>query len=177
MNDGNDSNIQRDLVMEIAKQYKQVFFNTSINKDLANFKHPVVLTANPSTKTDTVPNISEIPDPPANLMFVRVRTNAWNTEVVDKFVEFYTKFEVPTVLTFMGYYTQDIPKDYLFQYEFKKRTLNSYYVLTKQAYLNIVNRYQDNPWVYTCGKYNTYSCSKCGNCIREYYNTVVRCKH
>jgi hypothetical protein len=45
MNCGHDSNIERDLVIETSKQYKEVFFNTSIPN--LDFPGPVVLTANP----------------------------------------------------------------------------------------------------------------------------------
>ncbi|MBU1028855.1 hypothetical protein KKE28_01480, partial [Patescibacteria group bacterium] len=73
LNDGNDSNNQRVLVMAAADQYEHVFFNTSIPKDLAGFGRPVVLTVNPGKKTDR--NAHLLTPPPTNLMFVRFRTN------------------------------------------------------------------------------------------------------
>lgn len=176
INDGNDSNNKRNVVIEAAKQYSNVFFNTSIPKDLASFNSPVVLTVNPGKLTDLVPNTKDIPEPTKNLMFVRVRVNSWNLPAVDKYIEFYTSKNVPVVLTFLGFYQEPIPESHKQNYEFKKRTLNSYYVINQTTYYSIVNKYIDNPLVYTCGKYNTYSCSRCGNCIREYFNTLERCK-
>ena len=45
MNCGNDSNNQRELVIETAQRYKRFFFNTPIPR--FDFPGPVVLTANP----------------------------------------------------------------------------------------------------------------------------------
>ena len=50
MNCGNDSNNQRDRVVETAKQYQRYFFNTSIPR--FDFPGPVVLTANPKEEQE-----------------------------------------------------------------------------------------------------------------------------
>ena len=50
MNCGNDSNNQRDLVIETAKRYQRYFFNTSIPR--FDFPGPVVLTANPKEEQE-----------------------------------------------------------------------------------------------------------------------------
>ena len=52
VNDGNDSNVDRENVIKSTKQYKRKFYNTSIPKDLEGFGDPVVLTVNPSKMTD-----------------------------------------------------------------------------------------------------------------------------
>src|SRR3989344_96569 len=145
-NDGNDSNNQRQLVMAAVQQYPERFYNTSIPWDLEKFDAPVVLTLNPGLKTD---ELVVLLDPiPKNLMFVRVRVNTWNLELVDQAVSHYSAASIPIVLTFMAYYTE-----------------------------SILARYEGNPLVYSCGKdANTFACSRCGNCLREYFATRERMK-
>lgn len=173
INDGNDSNFQRELVEKVAQQFEHYFFNTAIPRDLEGFSGPVVLTVNPSVMTDKT--FHKLEKRPKNLMYVRIRTNLWNLEtVVEPAVEHYTKLEVPSVLTFMAYYTTKIPKEYRKFYEWKKRTLNSYWVLKPQYFEKVMDRFKDNPLVYSCGYKHTYSCSRCGNCLREYFNTIER---
>jgi hypothetical protein len=173
LNDGNDSNNERELVIEAAKTYEHAFFNTSIPRDLAGFGRPVVLTVNPGKMTD---RSAHLVDPaPANLMFVRFRTDAWNLELCDKVVAHYTARKVPVVLTFMAYYTESIPVGYGEDYSFRRRTMNSYWVITPAAWDRILARYAGNQWVYPCGKdANTFGCHRCGNCIREYFATMER---
>jgi len=173
-NDGNDSNVQRELVERYAKLYRNSFFNTSMPKKLGEFKRPVVLTVNPSKMTD---DRAHLVDPcPQNLMFVRVRTNAWNLKLVDSVVEHYSARKVPIVLTLMAYYGESIPEGHENSYTFRKRTLNSYWVITPEAWDGIVDRYRGNFLVYPCGKdANTFGCKHCGNCLREYFSTVSRC--
>lgn len=173
MNDGNDSNHQRELVVETAKKYKDYFFNTASPYDLEGFGAPVVLTVNPTGITDTGHiHLEDIPD---NLMFVRVRVNMWNLDdIVAPVVKHYTGKSVPVVFTFMAYYSKKIPSLYDNCYEWKKRTLNSYYVLKQQYIDNIMNLYKENPYVYSCGYKGKHGCTFCGNCIREYYNTKER---
>jgi len=175
MNDGNDSNNQRDLVMVTAKKYKDYFYNTSIPKNLDGFDAPVVLTINPKLLTDN--NFYKVEKSP-NLMFVRVRTNMWNIhDVVTPAVEYYSNIEVPIVLTFMAYYLQQIPTDFETCYEYKVRTINSYYVLKREFMDLIMGNYSLNPYVYSCGYKGVHSCKFCGNCIREYYNTKERIRN
>jgi hypothetical protein len=146
INDGNDSNVQRELVEKVAQQYDDYFFNTAIPENLGTFSAPVVLTLNPGQMTDT--SFHKLWKIPKNLMFVRVRVNAWNVEfVADGAVKYYTDSgyigrAVPIMLTFMAYYTQNIPDEYKKMYEWKKRTLNSYYVLKPHYWQKIVDRYK-----------------------------------
>lgn len=177
INDGNDSNIQRGLVEKTAALYEDCFFNTAIPKDLKAFGRPVVLTINRGTATDT--RFYKLAEIPPNLMFVRIRTNTWNLEkVVAPAIEYYTSKEVPIVLTFMAYFTTPIPEERKSDYVFRKRTLNSYWAITTKAWRKTMRQYEDNIWVCSCGKIegekgNT-KCSRCGNCVREYYNTKER---
>ena len=180
VNDGNDSNVNRKLVLEMTKNYPNKFYNTAIPTDLEGFKindrvWPVVLTANPAAKTDK--DFYKLNPIPENLMFVRFRINSWNLTLADKVVDHYTKAKIPVVFTFMAYYTESIPKGHEDNYTYRKRTLNSYWVITPKAWDLIMERYKDNEYVYTCGKdANTFPCHRCGNCLREYFATTERIK-
>ena len=181
INDGNDSNHQRELVIKTAKKYKDYFFNTAIPLDIEEFGAPVVLTVNPALLTDkTFIKVGKQHscNMPNNLMFVRVRVNCWNIEtVVNPAIEYYTGKQIPVVLTFMAYYKQSIPEYHKQNYVWKKRTLNSYYVLHQDVIESIMREYRSNPYVYSCGIKGEYSCKFCGNCIREYYNTKERLRN
>lgn len=188
VNDGNDSNIQRGLVMEMTKIYKDKFYNTSIPKDLEGFGAPVVLTINPASpvkRTDT--DFYRLDPIPKNLMFVRMLTNAWNLPLVDQAVEYYTTREVPVVLTFMRYYFTPIPEEYKSDYIFKKKIMNEYWMIKTDAWRKIMARYENNKYVSSCGKIeggrekkgeeslkDVYKCRYCGNCLREYFATMER---
>jgi len=175
VNDGNDSNVKRDEVIAATAQYPMKFYNTAISK--LDFPGPVVLTVNPGKLTGKrFYRLGFIPD---NLMFIRIRTNTWNIEdVVDPAVEYYTRRAVPVVLTFMAYFTQPIPPDRSSDYITRKRTLNSYCAITTAAWERVMDRYKHNERVYSCGKIEgekgSTSCRLCGNCLREYFSTIIR---
>jgi len=175
VNDGNDSNFQRNIVEQVAtgQGYIDYFFNTAVPKDLGDFSGPVVLTVNPGKMTDQdFYKLKEIPD---NLMFVRIRTNTWNLfNIVDPAVSYYTNRGVAVVLTFMAYYTTLVPQDYKKYYEWKKRTLNSYWILKQEAIGTIMHMFRNNALVYSCGYKDRHECIFCGNCLREYYNAKER---
>jgi hypothetical protein len=175
INDGNDSNNQRQLVMSAAAQYEHAFFNTSMPKNLKKFGRPVVLTVNPGKKTDR--SVHLVKRIPPNLMFVRFRANTWNINLCDAVVDHYTKREnpVPVVLTFMAYYTEPVPEKHQQFYSFRQRTLNSYWVITQNGWDRVLGRYAGNQYVYACGKdADTFKCHRCGNCLREYFATIER---
>lgn len=176
VNDGNDSNNQQELVIQSTQNYRWKFYNTSIPRDLEKFDAPVVLTTNPANMTDVK---AHLVDPiPVNLMFVRVRTNTWNLELVDRVVEHYSSRSAPIILTFMAYFDGDIPEGHRDNYVFRKRTLNSYHAITTAAWENIMARYKHNIWVSSCGKIEgekgKTACRHCGNCLREYFATMER---
>ncbi len=177
INDGNDSNVNRPRVEMVAQRFDKYFFNTAIPKALGGFSAPIVLTVNPANLTDN--DFVKLEEIPPNLMFVRIRTCVWNLgKVVTPAVEYYSSREVPIVLTFMAYFTNQIPTAYELDYIFRKRTLNSYWAITTGAWRAVMKCFEDNVWVYSCGKIegekgNT-KCSRCGNCIREYYNAMER---
>ena len=177
INDGNDSNIDRDNVIARSKVYSHKFYNTSIPHNLAGFDAPVVLTVNGGILTDS--GYHRLPKIPENLMYVRVRTNMWNLDsVVNPAVDYYSGEGVPVVLTFMAYFTQPIPEQHKDDYIFRKRTLNEYWAITTNAWRRVMARYEDNMYVYSCGKIEGEKggagCPRCGNCIREYFNTLER---
>ncbi|UCH71807.1 MAG: hypothetical protein JSW62_05260 [Thermoplasmatales archaeon] len=176
VNDGNDSNVKKAEVLEVSRNFTHKFYNTAIPK-LDGFDAPVVLSVNPSAMTNT--GFNKIDLIPENLMFVRIRTNMWNLEtVVDPAVEYYTSREVPVVLTFMAYFKGEIPEGHEDSYTYRKRTSNSYYAITTEAWEKIMARYKHNKWVHSCGKVEgelgDTKCKFCGNCIREYFVTMER---
>ena len=162
-----------------TQQYRLKFYNTSINKDISGLDAPVVLTLNPGKMTDKDWYKLE-GSIPVNLMYVRIRTNTWNLEMVDEAIEYYTERKVPVILTFMAYYRESIPEGHKDNYVFRKRTLNSYWAITTDAWEKVMDKYKYNTWVYSCGKIEgekgNSKCTRCGNCIREFYNTMDRCQ-
>jgi len=141
INDGNDSNCKREIVIERTANFKHKFFNTAIPKNLDTFPGPVVVTVNPAEKTDS--GWHKIDPIPQNLMMVRVRVNMWNSVLVDEIIHYYTNNEIPVILTFMAYYNKlSIPVDYSRDYMFRKRTLNSYYAITTKAWEAIMSQYK-----------------------------------
>jgi len=192
VNDGNDSNVFKNLVKDSVKFYPHKFFNTSIPTDLEFFEDPVVLTINPAEMTDV--DFYKLNPIPKNLMFVRIRANMWNLdEVVIPAVKYYTEKEVPVVLTFMAYYQEgnEMPDDvkitqFFYKaetfprdaYVFRKRTLNSYWAITTVAWEYIMEHFKYNHWLYSCskieGEKGTYKCHRCGNCLREYFYTMEK---
>ena len=142
INDGNDSNHQRELVINSTWMYNMRFFNTAIPKDLEGFPGPVVVTINPGKMTDS--DFYKLDPIPKNLMFVRIRTNMWNINtVVRPAVEYYTSKEVPVVLTFMAYYQEgdEMPDDIKIQSFRYKRRLEQAYIFRKRT-LNSIGRLQ-----------------------------------
>ncbi len=177
INDGNDSNVDRPTVEMVARQFDKYFFNTAIPKALETFSAPIVLTINPANSTNN--DFVKLKEISPNLMFVRIRTCIWNLgTVVAPAVKYYSSREIPIVLTFMAYFTDQIPTTYKSNYIFRQRTLNSYWAITTDAWRAVMKQFENNIWVYSCGKIegekgNT-KCNRCGNCIREYYNAMER---
>ncbi len=176
VNDGNDSNNQKQLVIKATNGYRHRFFNTAI-PDL-DFPAPVVLTINPGDITDE--SFYKVA-PTNNLMFVRFRANVWNVHLAQQAVEFYTKKEVPVVMTFMAYHNEsDIPEAYRRYYLLRIRTENEYYAINTASWRVYMSLWAENPYVYSCGKVEGEKgkggCARCGNCLREYFNAIERMK-
>ena len=175
VNDGNDSSNDFPMAMENTRYFRNKFYNTSMVSHIHDFDAPFVLTINPKSMTDK--SFHRI-DPPPNLMFVRFRINTWNWTVANAAVEYYTSKDVPVVLTFMAYYTGNIPKNHWKYYQLRKRVLNEYQAITTEAWRMVMKRYRDDKYVYSCGREGiTSGCKFCGNCLREYFSTLERMKN
>ena len=179
VNDGNDSSNDIDLVLRATEHYPFRFYNTSKPYDIDKFKEPVVLTLNPNQMTDKgVWDLGTGLSPLSkNIMFFRIRTNTWNTHLIDKAIALYP--DTAIVLTFMAYHDiNSIPSDHWQNYIVRKRTMNEYYAITTEAWRNIMKKYEDNLLIYSCGKIEgekgKTGCKYCGNCLREYFATKER---
>jgi len=200
MNSGHDSNVQKDLVLKTAAQYKYVFFNTSVPD--FDFPGPVVFTANAKeeepahcpivnhrTMTRQLP--PKLERQFDRLMFVRLRVSPTNLEFIRQAVACWAAVHVPVVLTFMAYYDQDPPglekigDDFYWEsgerngyraYTWRKRTLNSYYCPTcewnRQVTLDM-KKYAGSGGrnVTLCGTYDGAKCADCHNCETYYWQT------
>ena len=172
VNDGSDSNVSKEDVIEKTACYENRFFNTAIPR--LDFPGPVVLTVNPAKMTDI--GFHKV-DVTPNLMFVRARVNTWNLDLIDKIVKYYEPRR-PVVLTFMAYYNDEIPMDHKDSYVFRKRTLNEYWAITTEAWRWVMKQYEDKLGVYSCGKIEGEKgdthCKGCGNCLREFFSARER---
>jgi len=195
MNCGHDSNIERDLVIETAKQYKHFFFNTSIPK--LDFPGPVVLTANPKEEEHVITPqwLSCNGQDLSNIMFVRLRVSSTNLDKVYHAVErWITWYRIPVVLTFMAYYDEappgtfeindpDYPMSYKLEddsefpyvaYTWQKRHINSYYCATEEfmQYVTKKMKQTGGRLVTRCGTSKSRFCKDCRNCETYYYQTM-----
>jgi hypothetical protein len=194
MNCGHDSNIERELVIETAKQYKHYFFNTSIPN--LDFPGPVVLTANPreeegeSCYLPSYESYDEDGDSYDNLMFVRLRVSPTNLYWIEDVIRSWTCFNIPVVLTFMAYY-DDIPPGtkpktdspgYFLEdksefkqvaYTWQKRHINSYYCATSEFMQYVTRRMKriGGRLVTKCGTVDSRYCKDCQNCSTYYWQT------
>ncbi|MCK9569032.1 hypothetical protein M0R72_08830 [Candidatus Pacearchaeota archaeon] len=132
VNDGNDSNVEKDVVLAATECYRHKFYNTAIpNLDfpacIGRSWHgmgdvteefaqaPVVLTINPGRMCDErfyrIEDCYLSPDsrrgaPPRNLMFVRLLVSPTNGVLAHQAIDHWTKQDVPVVLTFMAYHQE-----------------------------------------------------------------------
>jgi hypothetical protein len=178
MNCGNDSNINRKLVVETAKRYKNFFFNTSVRGKL-DFSGPVVLTANPREEEQAwLPSFAD--EVPRNLMFIRLRVSSTNLSYIDEAVRWWTSDGIPAVLTFMSYYDHEpvVPEQWKIAvgqcYEWRVRHINSYWCPTKDFMRYVLKRYQDNRLVSMCGSIDLGYCRACRNCETYYHQAKKR---
>lgn len=165
MNDGNDSNHMRELVIGTASLYDDVFFNTRIPCLL--FPSAVVLTVN-GDDTDGHAWLLP-PDTPGfeNLACVQFRANTWNTELAKRAIDHYQPLGVPVRLTYMAYYAESVrePADY----EWRKRTLNSYWCILPEARDRIEDELgYDDYLIHACTRKGGHLCRECKKCHRMY---------
>lgn len=180
VNDGNDSAYDWQLVSLVTQSYPLKFYNTAGSpREIAEipWDAPFVWTVNPGHLVESFPYLVE---PHDQLMFVRVLTTTWNLDRVGEAVDHYaTRRRVPVVLTFMSYHREEsLPEPHRKNYVLRRRTTNEYWAITTDAWKGVMDRYYDNPWVYSCGRVEgergKTSCSRCGNCLREYFATMER---
>lgn len=161
MNCGHDSNIQRDLVIETAQQYKKVFFNTSIPR--FDFPGPVVFTANPKEEESPILKTSN------NLMFVRLRISSTNLWAIKYAISVYAEcWHVPVVLTFMAYYEEPPSKK---DYVWRIRHINSYWCAKRDFMKSVMDRFGGR-LVTMCGTLDSNWCRDCRNCETYYWQTM-----
>ena len=179
VNDGNDSNNNRDLVISSTQPYPLKFYNTSNRWELEKYDAPVVLTLNPGKLTNDY--FHKLDPMPNNLMFVKFRVNTWNLETACAAIDYYTCKNIPVVLTFMAYFNtaeDTIPLEHRPNYIYRKRTTNSYWAITTEAWLEVMSNWRSDKLVYSCGhiegEKGDTKCKYCGNCLREFYATRVR---
>jgi len=169
VNSGNDSNNNKQFVINSTAMYKKRFFNTSqLNLD---FPDPVVLTANPQEE-DCFHHWDDIQEELINnLMFIRLRVSPTNLSLIDSAINEWTLIGIPVVLTFMRYYDKE-PENNNGKFEFKKHILNSYWCPTREFMEEIINKYQNNDLVTTCGTLESAYCKDCGNCEKYYLKKI-----
>jgi len=177
MNSGHDSNLQKDLVLDTAKQYKHVFFNTSAAN--FDFPGPVVFTAN-AKEEEPVYLLNEVPP---NLMFVRLRVSPRNLGLIMEAVKHYARLRlVPVVLTFMRYYSVEALNKVDVSPsngggscdEKRKHVLNEYWCPTKMFKRFVLQDMKKigGRLVTMCGTIDSSLCKDCRNCEYYYWQTV-----
>jgi hypothetical protein len=169
--------------IETAKKYKHAFYNTSIAR--FDFPGPVVLTANPKEEDHKFYHYPKLHQdqwisPASNLMFVRLRVSPTNLALIASATAAWTEAQVPVVLTFMAYYTEE-PKAPVIEilaagkcYEWKVRHINSSWCPTPTFIQYVLRQHRDNRLVSYCGSLAGSYCRLCRNCETYYIQTVKR---
>ena len=167
-NSGHDSNLEKRLVLETAKNFDDFFFNTSLPR--FDFPGPVVFTCN---SKETNKNAIVLSNVSKNLMFVRFRVNSWNLDLAENVIKNYERKNVPVVLTFMRYYSKNrIPKEFRKDYKLKKSIIHNYLMIKKQKREEIVAFFKEKyNNIFQCGSYESSFCRDCGNCKKFYFTT------
>ena len=172
INDGNDSSVDLDVVLDVAKQFPMKFYNTCFVYNMKMFDAPVVLTVNGGRKTDL--EFTKCEDD--RLMFVRFRANSWNFALARECIMWYAEKGIPVVMTWMAYHKEEsIPKEYKSRYEREKRTINEYWCIKVDEWWRLMKNIWDSPygkWVKSCGTADVHECSLCGNCLMFYFRKV-----
>lgn len=185
MNCGHDSNLQRELVIATAGQYKNFFFNTSIPN--YNFPGPVVLTIN-CCEEEPKRAIRPPTIVPPNLMFVRIRLSASNLGNAYDLITSWCLSDVPVVLTFMRYYDIDVMNKVVRHkhpffanvagpcYEKKVHVKNTYYCPTRSMMKVAMKSLgvERNRLLSTCGTLDSSFCKDCKNCESYFWITKRR---
>jgi len=164
VNSGHDSNIRKAYVLEVTEKYPRKFYNTSIPN--FDFPAPVVFTANRVEEIKApVPMVSHLD----NLMFVRLRVSPTNLSHIYEVAARWSSLGIPVVLTFMRYYTVEVP---FIGYTVKKHVVNTSRGPTRD-FMTWVWRYckdqlETKGEILMCGTLDSPLCKHCGNCERLY---------
>lgn len=170
VNSVHDSNIFRGLVIRSTDRYPNRFFNTS--RQRFDFPAPVIFTCNGSDTDRSAIYTSEVD----NLMAVRVRVNTWNTKIVKQAVWWYTEYhKVPVLLTFMRYkWGASGLITHITDYEVRKHVVHSWWDIKRKDQKAIMDIWEDNDLVFTCGTLTSSLCKDCGNCEELYWRWMAR---
>lgn len=168
VNSGNDSNNNRDHVIQTTKKYRHKFYNTA--RPRFDFPGPVVLTLNPQWNN----SIWRVRPVPSNLMFVRVRANIQDGPVVSEALDWYGRLGVPVVVTFMRYYSKEVIGERLVsEYEYRKHITNGYWVPKPEAIVRFMKGFV-GMGLRMCGTSYSSFCVDCGHCEEFYWRTIKR---
>lgn len=168
VNSGHDSNFFKDLVLRKTAKYPRKFYNTSAPN--FDFPAPVVFTCNGGKDGEL-----KFVEPTPNLMFVRVRVEAWDLATIKNAIGHYLeKYGIPVVLTFMRYYDgTKIPEAAKSAYEWKKHLVNEYYCPRPEEILKIMAQFKGTG-VRMCGTPVSSNCIDCRNCELLYWECMRR---
>ena len=165
-----DSNIDRELVIDTARRYKDYFFNTSV--DSFDFPAPVVYTTN--INDWLLPKFISSGDVPANIMFVRILVSACNIRDVNHLTSYWTGLQVPVVFTFMRFKTIQNSAVAKAHYEWKKFITHKWFCPKREFMADTMSLYKGSKLVSMCGTLDSHYCRDCKNCETYYYQTVKR---
>ncbi len=177
MNSLHDSNRAKELVIQQARKYKDVFFNTSI--DSFDFPGPVVYTANAHEESPV--DLDFLKDPFfKNIMFIRLRVSSTNLHHLWRAVlDIGAVTDVPIVLTFMAYYDQNMWEatvkikggTNIVCYTWRTRHVNKYWCATAAFKKHVLQKLNVSCFrqVTLCGTLTSDFCRDCRNCEAYYW--------
>jgi len=161
VNQGNDSNINKDIVLERTAIYPKKFYCTAIPN--FDFPAPVVFTCNGEELILAINGLN-------NLMMVRVKTNLWNLNELEKAINYYCG--VPITISFMRYKdTNNIPNEFRQFYELKKNVMDDdyrYHLRDEQKQVIFYKYGTTNKMVDICRIVKARDCERCEFCYEKF---------
>ena len=190
MNAEHDSGIEKPLVLETARPYNDLFYNTATHD--MDFPRPVVVTINHQEYSPSLTN----PDRRYldRVMFARVRLSPGCFERATIAASRWMAAAIPIMITPMAFYSLvaleedkerasfDSRLDGM-EYKFKKRHVHECWQLDQKSLRNLVHLfiYQmcdhskgSNGCIYLCGTYESLQCEDCNLCEHFYYAAKAR---
>ena len=175
MNCGNDTNINRALVIETAKRYKHAFFNTSVRGKL-DFPGPVVLTANPKEEEQAL--VAELRrrsapqphvHPPPRVQHQPPLHRPGRAMVDQRRHSRRADLHVLLRPRARGARSSGRRPSAARATSGSVRHINSYWCPTKDFMRYVMKRYEDNRLVSMCGSIDVGYCRACRNCETYYH--------